>query len=87
MSNALNINKKEIARWVKTWKRAAFSLEEVRRNELRSPDYYKRNQELINEMLQYACDIGEVRLSSGLVDQQRVYMRLRERQISYPTVL
>ena len=66
-------------KWVDAWKRAGSALEEVRRRELRAYDYDK-NQALLDEMLQWACDHRRIRLTSGLVEQQRMFMKLREGQ-------
>ena len=72
--------KKEIEKWIKTWKRAESALGSVKLKELRAPDYYRRNQEFLNEMLQYAFEHRQVRLSSGLVEQQRLFMK-RKREM------
>ena len=74
--------KKQIAEWVATWGKAAFSLEEIRRKELRAADYYEKNQNLTNEMLQYAFEHGRVRLRSGLVDQQRLFIQFHKKQLT-----
>ena len=74
--------KDQIAEWVATWGKAAFSLEEIRRKELRAADYYERNKNLTNEMLQYAFKHGSVRLSSGLVDQQRLFIQFHKKQLT-----
>ncbi len=76
-----DIDRTKMEKWVFTWKKAALSLEEVRKNELRAPDYYEKNREIINEMLQYACENGEVRLSSGLVEMQRIFMKQRQKNL------
>lgn len=65
-----------ISRWVETWKRAGPALKKVKREELRKFDYEK-NLPLIEDMLQWACDHQQVRLSSGLVEQQRLFMKLQ----------
>ncbi len=72
--------KKEIEKWVKTWEQAGSALDKVKLEELRAPDYYRRNQEFLNEMLQYAYEHRQVRLSSGLVEQQKLFMK-RKRQM------
>ena len=68
-------DKKQIARWVETWQRAGSALEEVRRKELRKYDY-TGNQAVVDEMLQWAVEHGRVRLTSGLVEQQRLFMKM-----------
>ncbi len=74
--------KKQIAEWVATWEKAAFSLEEIRRKDLRAADYYEKNQSLTNEMLQYAFEHCGIRLSSGLVDQQRFFTKFHKKQFT-----
>ena len=74
--------KNQIAEWVKTWGKAALSLEEIRRKELRAADYYERNKNLTNEMLQYAFEHRGIRLNSGLVDQQRLFIQFHKKQLT-----
>ena len=69
--------RKQIKEWVETWKRAGLVLEDLKRQELRSYGYSK-NQTIVDEMLQWACDHQKFRLSSGLVEQQRLFMKMRE---------
>ena len=73
--------KKQIAQWVATWGKAAFSLEKIRRKELRAADYYEKNRKLINDMLQYAFEHCGIRLTSGLVDQQRLFIQFHQKQL------
>ena len=65
--------------WVDTWKRAGPALEAVKRRELRFYDY-DINRALMDDMLQWACDHRRIRLTSGLVEQQRIFMKMREGQ-------
>jgi len=65
-------------RWVRTWQTAALSFKNIKKNELHSSNYYEKNRKLLDEMLQYACDNSPVRLSSGLVEQQRLFMKMNE---------
>ena len=74
-----NLKKEEIKRWVDIWQKAGSSLEEIKFNELRSANYYKKNQVLLNEMLKYAFEHRTVRLSSGLIEQQRIFMKYRQK--------
>ena len=74
--------KEQIAEWVATWGKAACSLEEIRRKELRAADYYERNKDLTNDMLQYAFEHRVIRLSSGLVDQQRLFIQFSKKQLT-----
>jgi hypothetical protein len=48
------LDKKTIKKWVDVWKKASPSLQEIKFNELRSYNYYQKNQLLLNEMLRYA---------------------------------
>jgi hypothetical protein len=72
--------KKQIKKWVETWKHAGAALKEVKRQELQRFDYAK-NQMMIDEMLQWAHDHRKIRLTSGLVEMQRYFMKMRERQL------
>ena len=71
-------DRKEIKKWIDVWKTASSALQEIKINELRSDDYYQKNRQLLNEMLQYAFDHRTVRLSSGLVEQQRIFMKFKK---------
>ncbi len=74
--------RKEIEKWIETWEKAESALDKVKLNELRADDYYSQNQMFINEMLQYAFEHHEPRLSSGLVEQQRLFMKLKKQMNS-----
>jgi len=74
----MDTDREAIKKWVETWKTAASALDKIRRDELMAFDYEK-NFEIIDSMLQYACDHAEIRLTSGLVEQQRLFMKLREK--------
>ena len=67
-----------IRRWVETWRRAGPALEAVRRRELREFDY-EANRPHLDAMLTWACEHAEPRTTSGLVEQQRWFMLIRER--------
>ncbi len=69
---------KQARQWVATWKRAGAALDEVRRQELMSFSY-DENFALIDSMLQWACDNATPRVSTGLVEQQRLFQLLRAR--------
>lgn len=62
--------------WITGWARAAKALKEVKRRELRAYDY-QENKAVINGMLQWACDHATARSGSGLVDQQRFFLKMR----------
>ena len=72
-------DQKQIKKWIETWKHAGAALKEIKRQELQSFDYEK-NQAIIDEMLQWAHDHRKVRLTSGLVQQQRYFMKMKNRQ-------
>ena len=61
--------------WVDTWKRAGAALEEIKRRELTSVEYGK-DRTLIDEMLLWAHEHRIERLTSGLVDQQRIFKKI-----------
>ena len=65
--------------WVKTWKAAGDALKKIKRQELLQYDYVK-NLPIIEDMLQWAYLHRTPRLTSGLVEQQRWFMKLREQQ-------
>lgn len=51
-----NSDKEKIEKWIATWEKAGSALDRVRITELRSRDYYRKNQALLNELLQYAYE-------------------------------
>ena len=67
---------KNAQQWVESWKRASVALKAVKRHELRTYDYAK-NQAVVDEMLQWAFENRESRLTSGLVEQQRLFMKMK----------
>ena len=74
-----DIEKREIKKWIEIWRQAGNSLEEIKIKELRSPDYYSKNLTLLNEMLKYAFNNRIVKLSSGLIKQQQIFMKWRQK--------
>ena len=62
--------------WIESWKRASVALKTVKRHELRTYDLAK-NQAIVDGMLQWAFEHRELRLSSGLVEQQRLFMKIK----------
>ncbi len=60
--------------WIESWERASVALKAVKRHELRT---YAKNQAIVDGMLQWAFENRELRLSSGLVEQQRLFMKMR----------
>jgi len=72
-----NSDRDQIKKWVETWKRAGSALDEVKRRELRAYNYFE-NQALVDEMLQWAVDHQKIRLTTGMVEQQRLFMKMRK---------
>ena len=70
-------DKENMKEWVQGWARAGKALEEVKRRELRAYNY-DENREIVDGMLQWACDHPKARLGSGLVDQQRFFLRMKK---------
>jgi len=62
--------------WVETWGKAGAKLEAIRRQELRSFVYEEHVQE-IDDLLEIACRFARPRETSGLVEQQRLFQKLR----------
>ena len=71
--------RKTIKKWIDVWQETGKALQEIKIQELRSDDYYEKNKQFLNEMLQYAFEHRTVRLTSGLVEQQRIFMKLRKK--------
>ena len=63
-------------RWVQTWKKAAPELERVRRQELRQLDPYSAIS-LLSGPADYRIAPRAPKPSSGLIEQQRVFRKLR----------
>lgn len=64
-------------RWVEIWKQAGQRLEEIERQRLRSFCYEDHVAE-VDEMLELASRFAKPRSTSGLVEQQRLFARLRK---------
>lgn len=69
----------ETKKWIEIWQHAGDVLEDIRLKELRSPDYYSKNLPLLNEMLEYTFNHRVVKLSSGLIKQQQIFMKYRHK--------
>lgn len=70
--------KTQLQHWVETWKRTGIALDRIKQHELQHQNEAERLA-LLDEMLQWACDHAQPRLSSGLVEQQRWFMKMRTR--------
>ena len=62
--------------WIESWKRASATLNAVKRYELRNCDLAK-DQAIVDGRLQWAFENRELRLSSGLVEQQRLFIKMK----------
>ena len=67
---------KNAQQWIESWKRASVALKAVKRHELRTYDLAK-NRAIVDGMLQWAFENREPRLTSGLVEQQRLFMKMK----------
>lgn len=76
----MNSEKERMARWVDTWKRAGHALKAVKRKELQEYDYFK-HQAVVDEMLQWAYDHRKIRSTSGLVEMQRYFMKMKDQKL------
>jgi len=76
-----DIDRKTIKKWIDIWEKAGASLQKIKFNELRSYNYYQKNQLLLNEMLRYAFEHRTVRLSSGLIEQQQIFMKFNNKEL------
>ena len=70
-------DKENMKKWIEGWRKAAKALKEIKRRELRAYDY-QENKAVIDGMLQWACDHPKARLGSGLVDQQRFFLKKKK---------
>lgn len=73
------VKNKQTQKWVKTWQRTGVALDEIKRRELLAYEYDKKRK-IIDEMLQWAQDHRKSRLTSGLVEQQRFFMKIKNRE-------
>ena len=62
--------------WVENWLRTQPRLEQIRRGELRAFNYRQRLP-MIDALLEIGCRFGSPRVSSGLVEQQRLFAKAK----------
>jgi len=62
--------------WVENWKRASVALKAVKHFELRTDDD-SQNQSIVDGMLQWAFEHQVLQRNSGLVEQQRLFMKMK----------
>lgn len=65
-------------KWIRAWETAGASLREIQIRSLRDPDYYRKNQMLLNEMLCYAFENRITRKTSGLIEMQKIFLKGRK---------
>jgi hypothetical protein len=66
-------------RWVEVWKQTGQRLEELERQRLRNFRYEDHVAE-IDELLELAFRFAKPRTTSGLVEQQRLFAKLRKQE-------
>ena len=66
----------DLKKWVQAWKRAGPALREVTRTELRSLSTREALDQLADHFA-YALRTARATTTSGLVEQQRIFMKLR----------
>ncbi|MFW6161186.1 MAG: hypothetical protein ACODAJ_00360 [Planctomycetota bacterium] len=69
--------REQVKAWVEAWKRAGPLLERIRHEELRRLRH-EDSLEVIDGLLQMGYQHGRDEPTSGLVEQQRVFMKARE---------
>lgn len=67
----------ELRRWVETWRRAGDALARVKRDELARLDTVQTLRQL-TDAFEHALRHAQPTYTSGLVEQQRIFARLRE---------
>jgi len=67
--------KMDFERWSNAWRDASRAMGDERRNRISDPGYYQKNLKILDEMLQYASTRCKTRLTSGLIEMQRIFSR------------
>jgi hypothetical protein len=65
--------------WVENWKTLGPILDQIKRDELQSPNYAD-GLKIISGMLDWVCAHAEPTDTSGLVEMQRIFAKYYERQ-------
>ena len=73
----LAADKEKMKAWVEHWQRVGPILARIRREELRA-FRYEDNIELVDSLLQLGYEFRTERPTSGLVEQQRWFMKFRK---------
>ena len=74
-------DKVALKQWVERWQAAGEALEQIKRRERRGYDY-RRDFPAIDAMLQWAYEHRKPRPTSGLIEQQRLFMKWREQLLA-----
>jgi hypothetical protein len=77
-------NREQVKKVVDQWRRAGPELARVRREELRR---WKYDPEIVDALLQIGDQFGKSRPTSGLVEMQKWFMKLAEKQGLLPSVV
>ena len=73
----LEADREKMMAWVEHWRRVGPILARIRREELRA-FRYEDNIELVDSLLQLGYELRSERSTSGLVEQQRLFMKARQ---------
>jgi len=74
----MNLDVTDMKQWVDRWRNVGPILEQLEKKALQAPDYQEGLVKLV-PMLQWVCARAVPRETSGLVEQQRLFAKMRER--------
>jgi hypothetical protein len=82
MPDRPNAEPEHLRQWVDTWRRAGVKLEEIRRREIQALVTLADTQEAIRQLFGTGKSIDKLpqRITSGLVEQQAWFARLRAKE-------
>ena len=82
MPDQPNSEPEHLRQWVDTWRRAEVKLEEIRRREIQALVTLADTQEAIRQLFGTGKSIDKLpqRISSGLVEQQAWFARVRVKE-------
>jgi hypothetical protein len=63
--------------WVDNWKRVGPVLDRIKAEELRSPEY-ENGLDAFAPLLDWCCEHSEPDNETGLIEQQRIFMKARK---------
>ena len=70
-------DEEKIKKWVETWQRAGPALERIRARELRE---WRYDPVMVDALLEIGFRFAVPRTTSGLVEQQRLFRKLVQKQ-------